>query len=56
MKKILSIITVLTGFIIFTAQQTDNNPEFKFKKETQDFGKVPAGKPECFNKAGRHFY
>jgi hypothetical protein len=45
MKKILSIITVLTGFIIFTAQQTDNNPEFKFKKETHDFGKVPAGKP-----------
>jgi hypothetical protein len=45
MKKILSFITVLTGFIVFTAMQTENKPEFKFEKETHDFGKVPVGKP-----------
>jgi hypothetical protein len=45
MKKILSFIIVLTGLIVFTAMQTENKPEFKFEKETHDFGKVPAGKP-----------
>jgi len=45
MKKILSLIAVLTVFIVFTAMQTENKPEFKFEKETHDFGKVPAGKP-----------
>jgi hypothetical protein len=45
MKKILSLIVVITGFIVFTAMQTENKPEFKFEKETHDFGKVPVGKP-----------
>lgn len=45
MKKIFSLITVITGFIVFTAMQTENKPEFKFEKETHDFGKVPVGKP-----------
>ncbi|SDM61431.1 Protein of unknown function [Daejeonella rubra] len=45
MKKIFSLIAVITGFIVFTAMQTENKPEFKFEKETHDFGKVPAGKP-----------
>lgn len=45
MKKIFSLITVITGFIVFTAMQTENKPEFKFEKETHDFEKIPVGKP-----------
>lgn len=45
MKKIFSLIAVITGFIVFIAMQTENKPEFKFEKETHDFGKVPVGKP-----------
>jgi hypothetical protein len=45
MKKILTLCAVVIGFIAFTAMQTDNKAEFKFEKETHDFGKIPQGKP-----------
>ena len=45
MKKLLTLCAVIVGFISFTAMQTDNKPEFKFEKETHDFGKIPQGKP-----------
>lgn len=49
MKKILTLCAVIVGFIAFTAMQTDNKAEFKFEKETHDFGKIPQGKPVSVN-------
>ena len=49
MKKILTLCAVIIGFIAFTAMQTDNKAEFKFEKETHDFGKIPQGKPVSIN-------
>ncbi len=48
MKKLLALCAVIIGFISFTAMQTDNKPEFKFEKETHDFGKIPQGKPVTY--------
>lgn len=45
MKKIISLCAVIAGFIAFTAMQTQNKADFKFDKETHDFGKIPQGKP-----------
>lgn len=36
---------MIIGFIGFTAMQTENKADFKFEKETHDFGKIPQGKP-----------
>ena len=49
MKKIMFLCAVIIGFISFTAMQTDNKPEFKFEKETHDFGKIPQGKPVSYD-------
>lgn len=49
MKKIVTLCAVIIGFITFTAMQTDNKPEFKFEKETHDFGKIPQGKPVTYD-------
>lgn len=48
MKKFLTLCAVIVGFIGFTAMQTDNKAEFKFEKETHDFGKIPQGKPVTY--------
>lgn len=48
MKKIITLCAVIIGFITFTAMQTDNKAEFKFEKETHDFGKIPQGKPVSY--------
>jgi len=45
MKKLITICAVIIGFIGFTAMQTENKADFKFEKETHDFGKIPQGKP-----------
>jgi Protein of unknown function (DUF1573) len=45
MRKIIGLFAVVLGFITITAMQTDNKAEFKFEKETYDFGKIPQGKP-----------
>jgi hypothetical protein len=45
MKRIMILCAVLIGFTTMTAMQTDNKAEFKFEKETYDFGKIPQGKP-----------
>lgn len=45
MKKLMILCAALIGFTTMTAMQTDNKPEFKFEKETYDFGKIPQGKP-----------
>lgn len=39
------LCAVVLGFTAMTAMQTDNMPEFKFEKETHDFGKIAQGKP-----------
>jgi len=47
MKKITSICAVVIAFISLTAM-TLLTAEFKFEKETHDFGKIPAGKPVSY--------
>ena len=49
MKKLLSICAVILGITLFTAMVTDEPGEFKFEKETNDFGKIPQGKPVSFD-------
>ena len=49
MKKLITLCAIVIGFITFTAMQTDNKPEFKFEKETHDFGKIQQGKPVSYD-------
>ncbi len=49
MKKLLSICAVILGIALFTAMRADEPGEFKFEKETQDFGKIPQGKPVSYD-------
>lgn len=48
MKKLLTILTLVIAFTAFNAFKTDGNAEFKFEKETYDFGKIPQGKPVSY--------
>ncbi len=45
MKKLILLCGVVFLFTAVTAFQIDDQPEFKFEKETYDFGKIPQGKP-----------
>ncbi|WP_390937009.1 DUF1573 domain-containing protein [Parapedobacter soli] len=46
MKKIITICVALVAFICTGAvAQQSSKAEFKFDKETHDFGKIPQGKP-----------
>lgn len=45
MKRLLFVFGALFLFAAVTAFTIDNTPEFKFDKETHDFGKIPQGKP-----------
>lgn len=45
MKHLMKLCAVIIGFVSITALQTDNKADFKFDKETHDFGKIPQGKP-----------
>ncbi|GAA4141541.1 DUF1573 domain-containing protein [Sphingobacterium lactis] len=47
MRKIASLGAVLIAFISLTAM-TLLTPEFKFDKETHDFGKIPLNKDASF--------
>ncbi len=47
MKKLILLVAVVIGFVGFTAMQTFNG-EFKFEKETHDFGTIPQGKPVSY--------
>ncbi len=49
MKKLLNLCAVVVGFLAFTAMQTETKPDFKFEKETHDFGKIPQGKPVSYD-------
>lgn len=44
MKKLIVLFAAVASFIAVTAMK-DVQPEFKFEKETHDFGKIPQGKP-----------
>jgi len=41
----MKLCGVIIAFIGFTAMQDGTKADFKFEKETHDFGKVEAGKP-----------
>jgi uncharacterized protein DUF1573 len=45
MKKLIILCGVVFLFAAVTAFGVDVQPEFKFEKETHDFGKIPQGKP-----------
>lgn len=44
MKKLIVLFAAVASFVTVTAMK-DVQPEFKFEKETHDFGKIPQGKP-----------
>lgn len=48
MKKLLLLVTCLLGTTILTMAQS-NPAEFKFEKETHDFGKIVLGKPATYD-------
>lgn len=45
MKKLIILCSVIFLFAAVTAFQAAEQAEFKFEKETHDFGKIPQGKP-----------
>ncbi|MXV15002.1 DUF1573 domain-containing protein [Hufsiella ginkgonis] len=45
MKKLIIFCAVILGFTAMTAMQVESTAEFKFEKETHDFGKIPQNKP-----------
>jgi len=48
MKKLLTLCAVVLGLAFTIAMKADQPAEFKFEKETNDFGKVPQGKPVTY--------
>lgn len=45
MKNLIILFVAIFGLATMTAMQDDTKAEFKFDKETHDFGKIPQGKP-----------
>jgi len=45
MKKILILLAAVIVIVVFKSMQTQNKAEFKFEKETHDFGQIPQGTP-----------
>ncbi|MGB4399935.1 MAG: DUF1573 domain-containing protein [Daejeonella sp.] len=45
MKKLVILCSVVFLFAAISAFKVDAQAEFKFEKETYDFGKIPQGKP-----------
>lgn len=45
MKKLILLFAVVIGFTAMTAMNVDTEPQFKFEKETYDFGKIKQGTP-----------
>ena len=45
MKKLIILCSVVFLFASVTAFKVEKKAEFKFEKETHDFGKIPQGKP-----------
>ena len=49
MKHFMKLCAVILAFIGFTAMQDGTKADFKFEKETHDFGKVAQGTPVSFD-------
>jgi len=45
MKKILILLAAVIIIVVFKSMQIDNKAEFKFDKESHDFGQIPQGTP-----------
>ena len=45
MKKLIILFSVVFLFASVAAFKVEEKAEFKFEKETHDFGKIPQGKP-----------
>ncbi len=48
MKRIFALCTMLLFMGLLFSARADNAPEFKFEKETNDFGKITQGKPVTY--------
>lgn len=49
MKKLFTFCLILLSFVTVVAMKADQQPDFKFEKETNDFGKIPQGKPVSYD-------
>lgn len=49
MKKIVTVCAMLVAFVGVAMAQQNSKAEFKFDKETHDFGKIPQGKPVTYD-------
>lgn len=49
MKRFITLCALVMGFAVMTALRADQQPEFKFEKETNDFGKIAQGKPVSYD-------
>jgi len=45
MKKLTILFSLLIGFLSFSYGQTESKAEFKFEKETHNFGQIRQGEP-----------
>jgi hypothetical protein len=45
MKHLMKLCAVIVAFVGLTAMQDGTKADFKFEKETHDFGKIVQGKP-----------
>lgn len=48
MRKVITICAMLVAFMGVATAQQNSKAEFKFEKETHDFGKIPQGKPVTY--------
>lgn len=48
MKNIIVFCALIFAVTLFSSFSGDQQPEFKFEKETNDFGKVTQGKPVTY--------
>jgi hypothetical protein len=48
MKKLATLFAVVLTLTVSMAMKALEQAEFKFEKETHDFGKIPAGKPVTY--------
>lgn len=45
MKKIVILLAAIIIIVVFKSMQNDTKAEFRFDKESHDFGQIPQGSP-----------
>lgn len=49
MKRFIAFFALIVGLSVFAGFRAEQQPEFKFEKETNDFGKIAQGKPVSYD-------